>query len=273
MNLSRIVAVGILASGLSACGIGVQSFLDQELTGTDFNGHLARKYQERTAKEVNVDMEWTHAGRLAAKGKAAARGEAVSPWVAANWNVLPEDMGDLDAARARLMAALDSGGRQSNPEACACAQVYYDGWLEQANDNDYGVVGYGPVQPDYVAAERAAFEEIMPECEGGAAKSFIIYFGFDRADLTDAAVAVVDEISSYVASGRTVSVVGHTDTSGDRAYNTGLSQRRANIVAGALTQRNVSLGTVTWQGEGNTAVPTADGVREPLNRRATIILN
>jgi len=275
IKLSRLIVVGVLTGGLSACGIGVPFFLDQQITGNDFNAHLARQYQIRTATEVNVDMQWNHAGRLANKGKAAQRGETVLPWIASNWNVLPQDIPDLDAARARLMAALDNGGRERHPEACAKAQVYYDGWLEQANDNDWGVARYGPVQPDYVASERAAFEEIMPQCEGGAvaAKSFIIYFGFDRADLTSAAVAVVDEIASYVDGKRAVSVVGHTDTSGAAAYNEGLSQRRAKAVAAALRQRHVKLGTVTWEGESNTAVPTADGVREPLNRRASIILN
>ncbi|WP_162997935.1 OmpA family protein, partial [Brevundimonas lutea] len=70
-------------------------------------------------------------------------------------------------------------------------------------------------------------------------------------------------------------VVGHADTSGNAQYNIGLSNRRARTVADALVSQGVNGGVISLEGRGETqlARPTADGVREPLNRRATININ
>jgi len=72
-----------------------------------------------------------------------------------------------------------------------------------------------------------------------------------------------------------VLVVGYADTSGSAAYNVGLSNRRARTVADSLVSMGVAGGVIALDGKGETALarPTADGVREPLNRRATIGIN
>ncbi len=276
-TVSRILAAGVFAVFAAGCvGVNgtflVDPLIDEDITPTDFNSWLAHEYQRRTQVERDVDMEWTHAGRLAEKGYAALNGERVLPWVPSDWNVAPGDMGELEAQRARLMAALDGGGRQSAPEACAKAQVYYDGWLEQSHDNDFGPGFVGPVQPHYVESERASYYQWIPPCEGQGVREFIVYFGWDRYDLTDEAVRVVEEIVAYVGqwSGGNVSLDGHADTSGSAGYNVGLSQRRASTVRDALSQRGVSSGSVEWFGETRPAVPTGDGVREPLNRRVVV---
>ena len=266
-RLSHLLAIGALAGSLTACAFNVEPFLNKQITGVDFSSYLAREYQRRTDIEVNVDVEWFHASRLAAKGERALAGQSVLPWEPSDWNVDPVDVSDLEAARGRLIQRLDRG-REETPEACARAQVYFDGWLEQANDNDWGAPGFGSVQPDYVASERAAFEDMLPLCGG----SYVIYFGFDRTDLTDAAIAVIEEIAEIV-TGRSVSILGHTDTSGSSAYNDNLSKRRAESVADALRQRGSSISSTGGDGENDLAVPTADGVREPLNRRATVFVN
>lgn len=276
-TLSRILTAGVFAVFVGGCtGINgtflVDPLIDEEIQTGDFNSWLAHEYQRRTQVERDVDMEWTHAGRLAEKGYAALNGENVQPWVASDWNVLPEDMPELDAQRARLIAALNNGGRERAPEACAKSQVYYDGWLEQSHDNDWGPGFQGPVQPNYVASEKASYYEWIPLCEGIVEQEFIIYFAWDRYDLTDAAVALIDEIASYVGqwSGANVALDGHADTSGTADYNVGLSQNRASAVRDALDARGVGVGDVDWFGETQPAVPTGDGVREPLNRRVEV---
>ena len=67
-------------------------------------------------------------------------------------------------------------------------------------------------------------------------------------------------------------IVGHTDTSGSVKYNLRLSERRAKATADGLVALGVPVGSldVTWTGKADLAVPTPDGVKEPLNRRATI---
>ena len=126
---------------------------------------------------------------------------------------------------------------------------------------------------------RYAFgaEEAPPPPPAPTARQFVVYFDWDRSDLTAEARSVVTQASNYAKSGRPtrVLIVGHADTSGSAAYNVGLSNRRARTVADAMVANGVNGGVVSLDGKGETqlARATADGVREPLNRRATIDIN
>jgi outer membrane protein OmpA-like peptidoglycan-associated protein len=109
------------------------------------------------------------------------------------------------------------------------------------------------------------------------AREFIVYFPFDQSTLTPEAQTVVQEAATYAGSGAAtrVQVVGHADTSGSAAYNIRLSERRARAVADSMVALGVnpSLITADWRGEAAPAVATGDGVKEPLNRRATVSVN
>jgi outer membrane protein OmpA-like peptidoglycan-associated protein len=56
------------------------------------------------------------------------------------------------------------------------------------------------------------------------------------------------------------------------AYNLKLSERRAKTVADAMAGLGVDASkmAVDWKGKSQPAVATGDGVKEPLNRRATV---
>ncbi|HEX3674738.1 MAG TPA: OmpA family protein, partial [Rhizomicrobium sp.] len=71
-----------------------------------------------------------------------------------------------------------------------------------------------------------------------------------------------------------ITIVGHTDTSGSTAYNQRLSVKRANVVEEALVDLGARREAISASGVGETdlAVQTADGVKEPKNRRAVITL-
>ncbi len=107
------------------------------------------------------------------------------------------------------------------------------------------------------------------------ARDFVVYFPFDESVLTSDAQAIVQQAAQTAQQAPTsIRVVGHTDTSGSSAYNLRLSERRAKAVADALLGLGVqgSQVNVSWVGKTELAVPTPDGVKEPLNRRATITL-
>lgn len=109
-----------------------------------------------------------------------------------------------------------------------------------------------------------------------AAKTFIVFFNFDKSDLTPEAQAVVAEAAAAFKSTGSVSiaVVGHTDTVGSAAYNLPLSERRAASVKAGLVANGVPGDVVSTSGKGfsEPLVPTGPGVKEPQNRRATIDL-
>ena len=109
-----------------------------------------------------------------------------------------------------------------------------------------------------------------------AARTYLVFFDWDRADLTPRARQVVAEAAQATTRVQVtrIQVNGFTDTSGTPRYNQGLSVRRAQTVANELVRDGVPRSAISIQGFGETRllVPTADGVREPQNRRVEIVL-
>jgi OOP family OmpA-OmpF porin len=109
-----------------------------------------------------------------------------------------------------------------------------------------------------------------------APTQFIIFFGFNKCNITAEADNVLSEAASSAKQTGTamVQIVGHTDTSGSDKYNQKLSDCRANAAKTNLVGKGVPASAITATGRGETElmVQTADGVREPQNRRANINL-
>ena len=106
---------------------------------------------------------------------------------------------------------------------------------------------------------------------------FIIFFGFNKCNITAEADSVLSEAASAAKSmgSASVTIVGHTDTVGSTKYNQKLSECRANAAASNLEGKGVPHGAISASGKGETElmVQTGDGVKEPQNRRATIDLH
>jgi OOP family OmpA-OmpF porin len=107
-------------------------------------------------------------------------------------------------------------------------------------------------------------------------RSYLVFFDWDKADLTDRARQIVSEAAanSTKVQYTRLEVNGYTDTSGTPKYNQGLSVRRAKAVAAELVKDGVPTSAISIQGFGEThlLVPTGPGVREPQNRRVEIII-
>lgn len=108
------------------------------------------------------------------------------------------------------------------------------------------------------------------------ARSYLVFFDWDKADLTDRAkqiIAQAAEASTKVQYTQ-IEVNGYTDRSGTPQYNMKLSLKRAENVAAELVRDGVPKNVIEIHGYGEThpLVPTAPGVREPQNRRVEIII-
>jgi outer membrane protein OmpA-like peptidoglycan-associated protein len=107
------------------------------------------------------------------------------------------------------------------------------------------------------------------------AQVFLVFFDWDRAEITPAGMDIVRQATNAYKAGGSVriQVTGYTDLSGSQGYNQRLSVRRANNVANALANMGVARGdmAVSGRGENDPRVPTAQGVREPQNRRVEIV--
>ena len=110
-----------------------------------------------------------------------------------------------------------------------------------------------------------------------APRNFLVFFDWDKADLTADARAIINAAAKASTSMKVtrIETTGHADRSGTDAYNLRLSKRRAEAVKAELNRLGIPAGeiVVRWKGEREPLVATPDGVREPQNRRVEIILN
>jgi outer membrane protein OmpA-like peptidoglycan-associated protein len=106
-------------------------------------------------------------------------------------------------------------------------------------------------------------------------KVFLVFFDWDKDTITREGMEIIHKAADAWHAGApvTIQITGYTDRSGSAGYNQRLSQRRAANVAVALTRFAVprSEMQIAGRGENDNRVPTADGVREPQNRRVEIL--
>jgi outer membrane protein OmpA-like peptidoglycan-associated protein len=136
----------------------------------------------------------------------------------------------------------------------------------------YSLNDPGPGMPDMTEPV------VPPPVEPGApARQFIVFFGFNKYNLTSAGLRIVEEAvrAAKETGSATVLITGHTDTVGSPDYNQRLSMRRANAVKSELVRQGISAAAIsaTGKGELELLVQTNDNVKEPQNRRATIDIN
>jgi iron complex outermembrane receptor protein len=106
-------------------------------------------------------------------------------------------------------------------------------------------------------------------------KSYLVFFDFNKSDLTPQAVTIVNQAAANAGPAKVtrLTVTGHTDTVGSDAYNMRLSHRRAESVAAQLEKDGIPSSeiAIVAKGKRDLLVPTADGVKEPQNRRVQIV--
>lgn len=167
-------------------------------------------------------------------------------------------------------------------------KYYYTGANSDSNHN-FGLVTVTPGRPREVGVELKYNFEAAPDAEEASAayvpppvvapaqtpKSYLVFFDFNKSDLTPQALAIVDQAARNAAPAKVteIDVTGHTDTVGSDAYNMRLSRRRAESVAAELEKDGIPSSQIAIfaKGKHDLLVPTADGVKEPQNRRVQIV--
>ena len=109
-----------------------------------------------------------------------------------------------------------------------------------------------------------------------ATQHFNLYFELGSDQLTAESQAMVANVTAQVR-GRIaidVTVIGHTDTTGDTTSNAALGLRRATLIRDLLIQAGLD-GTVIdvrSHGESDPVVPTPDNTAEARNRRVEVTI-
>jgi outer membrane protein OmpA-like peptidoglycan-associated protein len=102
-----------------------------------------------------------------------------------------------------------------------------------------------------------------------------VFFDFDKSDITPEAARIIRDAADNAKRTGISRIVatGHADRSGSVPYNQALSERRSAAVKAQLVREGIAEGQIQAVGKGelDPLVPTADGVREPRNRRVEIV--
>ena len=259
--------------------------------GSSFEGELAREYKALFIFEADEMYDWPDADFFAEKALAANKGMRVLPEQANDWNIDSVHLGELNAARDKLVTALDNGGRDAAPREAAVAQARYDCWVEQQEEGH---------QPAHIAACRGEFNAALASLETAMqpkvvdvekketpAKIFVendevartvVYFDWNKTDLKGDAQSKLDQFVDEMRQMKDIVlyVEGHADRSGPADYNLSLSKDRAERVRGELIKQGLNVGEIEdfkieAEGEAAPAVATEDGVRKLENRRVEIV--
>jgi OOP family OmpA-OmpF porin len=282
-QIAKIAFAGFAMLALAACETdNLDSFnAGQSATasGSAFDNALYGGYAQLASEEQNpygdYRIDSMARDQFSARAIAAANGDTVLPELAADRMLPPGEVDGVNELRRRLVAALDAGGRDKAPAAAARAQVMYDCWLEQLEENfqpqDINRCRQGLL--DALAEVDEALRPPPPVVAAPAeAEPFLVFFDMDSTVITADSAEVLRRAADVArASGAAgISVVGHTDTTGSAAHNDALSVRRAEAVRDVLVTNGVTINAITVEGRGQAdlLVPTADGVAEERNRRA-----
>ena len=106
--------------------------------------------------------------------------------------------------------------------------------------------------------------------------SFLLYFLHNSTELTPESKSFIPEVLSLVNKRDfyEISIIGHTDTTGNDKYDMRLSSARSEAVRDILLSHGIRSGQMElrYHGKRDPVVRTGDNVREPRNRRVEVVV-
>ncbi len=279
MTFKTTFAVAAAALILAGCsGMELQRAERLKPKGSEFSKNLYSGYIGLSQSEYS-EGDYEDSDAFAMRASTAAGNKPGTPEAIAQRKLPKGKVGELSKARGRLMAALSAGARDKAPIQAANAQVLFDCWMQEQEEN---------FQPEDIARCRAGFmdaiamlEEVPPKKVVKAAPPpkplpgpYMVFFEFDKAELTDDGKAILAAVvkDAAGAKGAKIFTSGHTDRAGANAYNDTLAKMRVDAVRQYLLDSGigkVSVLTASY-GENQPMVNTEDGASEPKNRRVEI---
>ncbi len=264
---------------LSGCS-GMELERAQNLTpeGSVFNMRLYKGYVE-LAKSEHAEVDYADSDVFALRAIDAGSGQAIEPEPIESRALPADKVDELTSARQRLTSAFDAGAAVRKPVEAAHAQVMFDCWMQEQEEN---------FQPEDIARCRGALMaaldalEVRPVAKAEPAPPppmpipgpYVVFFDFDKAELTDHAKLVLATVARDAGTAKIgrVFTSGHTDRAGADAYNDTLAKMRVDAVAKYLIASGIDKGKLLTSnyGEERPRVATPDGQIEAKNRRVEI---
>jgi len=283
--MNGIIKAALAVAGLSlltgCAGMELEKAEKMPAEGTAYQRNLHDGYMT-LARDEYSEGDYNDSDHFAMRAMDLAGGKNVQPEMIESRQLPADKVAEMTDARLRLMTAMSEGAAESKPLAAAEAQVGFDCWMQEQEEN---------FQPDDIAAcqdrfmtalaelekkpEMAAAPPPSPEPEPMVEpEDFTVLFDFDKANLTpDARTLLADVVMAAQKDDyQTIDIGGYTDLVGGDAYNQVLSEQRANAVINFLVESGIDAGKIIGRGYGK-ADPVVD-VQEPeiRNRRVEIKL-
>lgn len=305
-DFKALALSGCCAAALAGCGGALQEARQMTPAGSDFAKALHHGYITLAQAELDeTDLE--DAKVFSLRARSAAMGNPEPPETVKDREIPGDYVDDVIDARARLMAVFGRGATTKEAGKAAEAQVMYECWTQELEENfqpaDIVKCKQGfevamaylqtrvtpkkaaitppkmPVSakaPPKKAASLVIKVAATPSAKAAPKTKFTVWFDFDGAGIKKSTRSVIDQAiaSARILGATVIKVTGHADRSGTDDYNRALSARRAEAVAATLTQLDGSRHKVSTEAAGETkpAVETPDGVKDPRNRRVEIEL-
>jgi OOP family OmpA-OmpF porin len=279
-------ALGLLA-GCDAT-FDYDAMRTSSVSGDGFAPALSREYKSFALFETDEMLDWPDAAHFGEKTLLAAKGTVPPPEKLEDWRLPAEHVGELSTARSQLIQALDKGAGQRWPNEAAVAQVSFDCWVEQQEENwqtnhialcrDKFYTAMKNLDQRLAAADASSgLQPAMAASGEDTTRSFVVPFEFDSAELNGGAETTVEAVARMAKAGgdMRVTVGGHADRAGTDPYNQRLSLRRAEALTRSLIEKGVPAERIRVgaYGEERPAVPTGDGVPDMRNRRVEITVD
>ena len=233
-------------------------------------------YMELSESEFHKG-DYVDSDRYAERAMAAARNDPAEPEQIAARELRAELLNDLASARRRVVVAKFRGAKGTAPVKLAEAQVSYECWMEE-QEEDFQSDDIAACRDNFFVAiatvEDSLKLDVKPEPIEADPIRFDVFFDFDSAELSPLAVTLIREIVASMDIYRKplITVTGHADKSGEENYNFELAKRRAQAVADQFTALGITLAGVYSFGEEAPLFKRSETEPEDLNRRVTIVM-
>jgi OmpA-OmpF porin, OOP family len=224
-----------------------------------------------------IALGWATLAMLGGAAQAAAQNVPRSPIL---------DLGSVSAMRGEVTKRYDAALQATLAQEVVRANDERYVWASEAKVACGIAIGYlktSTIHQDSInkcddfsrrMTAQPVAEPVAPQAAAGCAINLPVPIFFDwdvDAPPPEAANIVSQIVGNMAACGWTgLTVTGHADRSGTDEYNYALSERRARNIASLLTAAGVTSIAVEAKGEAVPLVETADGIREPQNRRVEI---
>ena len=274
-NIFAVLAIGVFAAACSTDEVAKMS-----VKGGAYEKGLRDGYVKLARAEYKED-DFGDAGAFVDRAKMAAMGKPTGPEALSARKLVSKHKKPLANARKRLTAAFAAGGIKKAPKHAANAQVQFDCWMQEAEENlqkrdiqKCRSAFYGAMALLEAAVEEPVMVEKKPMTRQLLTRNFIVYFDYNSTKISKDGASEIKGVRKFIKPRKTsrIKVSGHTDRSGSNSYNAKLASARADAVAAGLVKAGVKkriVRTVAW-GEAKPAVKTKDGAKNAKNRRVVI---